>query len=1636
MFDKNSSVEAKSHQARKPLSLSAAQQGIWFAQQVNAKAANGVFKIAEYLDIQGSIDPSILERAIRQTVQEADCFHVSIDSSVEGLCQIRTLPVDWQMPKLDFSAEPNPHRAALKWMQADLDQPMRLNQDPLFRFALIQLSPTQFYLYQCAHHVIVDGFGARLITQRIVALYNQLACGENSPSPFDSLANSLEQEHFYQASKAFSNDQEYWQQQCAKLPIAASLTEKKAPCSHVFRERIHLPDTLSEALRAMAKRHQASLPQLIVTLLGAYVYRMTGQALMSVGFPVTGRRNKIQRSTPYMASNIVPLQLDYSEPRSVSKLLRAVGKGIRGALRHHAYRSESIKNDLGIYDEHQPLYSTVLNFLPYQQQLQLGAASARMHSLSIGPTDDLVMTMFDHGNGLEFGLDANAAVFSLPTVQRHLERVVQFLTSATETEQGSIADFDLVLEDEKHSLLQKFNPAPTAYSDTLGLQHLFERCAASAPHSLALECDGESMTYAELNTKANQLAHWLIERGVGCESRVAISMPRTPDLIVAVLATLKAGATYVPIDPSYPQDRRHYMVNDCQPRIILTSADSDFHHQTFAHPCDVVDFSMLTAELNRFSEHDVELSDFDAAQLAYIIYTSGSTGQPKGVMLEHRNAVNLVEWAIAESGAALFEKTLFSTSLNFDLSVYEIFTTLSCGGALVMVENALSLLDNPLPVTLINTVPSALSALVDGNGINESVKQVNVAGEPLKRELAERLFAQTRVPKLCNLYAPSETTTYSTFVTMAREDGYAAHIGKPLNNTAAYILDEHQQLVPPGVVGELYLGGAGVARGYLNRDDLTTERFLPDPFYAEVLNSAGLKDNQSARMYRTGDLGRWLADGNIEFLGRNDFQVKIRGFRIELGEIEAALAKCDGIEQAVVVARDNASGDPQLVAYFSTDNQAVDISDVVEQIRQPLPEYMIPSAFVELDAIPLTPNGKVDRKALPAPQASAYLQSHYVAPRGEDETQLAALWQDLLGGQNVGRFDSFFALGGHSLLAVQLLSRIRQCFERDLTLSDIFNSPTLSAMAKRIGESETSAAMLPAITPQTAQPLRSLTSPISYPLSYAQKRLWLLEQLDSRSSKAYTLHHSIRLQGAVNHVLLEQAFRALIARHSALRTRFVVVNGEPVQQVMPADDQFVLSRRHVDTPCVDPEFHLSQGGLIAAELIEQGGEDFVLNISLHHIITDGWSTTLMLNQLIATYNQLLNGEELEVLGETLSYGDFADWQQQHFQGDWLKPQQDYWLNALHGIPESLTLPTDRPRPEQQDYAGHSFAIELDAALTQKAKAFAVQHHCSLYMVLLASFAATMARLAGQDDVVIGTPNAGRTRTELESIVGMFVNTQAMRVRLQDELNGADLLAQVKATTLAAQANQDLPFEQIVDAVAPNRSMAHNPVFQVVFALHNTPDQLATMEQIDVTPLLGRSDAAQFDLSLGLYEIDQRLQGYVNFATALFERQTIERYVAHWQQLLAAMLDKPSERVSRLPLLSANELQQVTGDFNADKQSYPVTECIHQRFEAQVDAFPEHIAVSYQTHTLTYRELNAKANQLAHWLTEQGVEPDSRVAIALERSESLLVAILATLKAGGAYVPLDPNYPQQRLTYTLEDSQPQVVITSSELVERL
>ncbi|CAJ6803575.1 non-ribosomal peptide synthase [Burkholderia pseudomallei] len=1436
-----------------------------------------------------------------------------------------------------------------------------------------------------------------------------------------------------------------------------------------FQQR--LSPELSKAIRVCTRRLGVSPASLMHLAWAMVLSRATGRREAVFGTVLFGRMQGGERGMG-MFINTLPIRIDVDE------------RYVAECLAHTHERVVQL-----IYHEHAPLALALrCSGLPAQQALFSSLLNYRHSEQAARPPRDDDDIQYLDGNErtnypLTVSIDDLGEAFSVTVQARHpasperirafMETALEQLVRALDGTSGvaapgvvmpriAVRDIDVLPSEERHRLLVEWNDTAADYPQDQCLHRLFEAQAARHPDTIALIADGEPVGYAELNRRANRLARHLSARGLQPDQRVAICIDRGIDMVVAMLAVLKAGGAYVPLDPAYPSERLDYLLRDCAPVALLTHARLGASMQTrlvlalarLDTGCALIDLESDAGAWRHERDDDPPPSGLTPRHLAYVIYTSGSTGQPKGVMVEHRSVCNLVAWHAGAFDVGTGCRSASVAGVAFDATTWEVWAALCNGGCLSLApgdaaSDPQALLRwwraQELDVGFLVT-PLAELAYATGQS-NAGMRTLLIGGDRLSR------WPDSMPPgqMLVNNYGPTEATVVATSGRL--QPGEATPpIGRPIANTRVYVLDAWLRPAPIGVAGELYIGGVQVARGYLNRPELTRERFIDDPFVA------------GGRLYKTGDLARWRTDGRLEYLGRNDFQVKIRGFRIELGEIEAQLAKVADVREVVVLARDSAAEvhdsatehatpnalspspetstataaatatatatatEKRLVAYYTGD---ADVVALRAQAAQHLPSYMVPSAYVRLDAWPLTPNGKLDRRALPAPADDAYARAEYEAPQGAREEALAAIWRELLHVERVSRHDNFFELGGHSLLAVQLVSRLRQALSVEVALGTVFDAPVLSALAERLEAENT--AVLPPI------PLAPRDGRIA--LSLAQQRLWFLTQLEG-VSEAYHMSGAVRLDGLLNREVLQRALNRIVMRHEALRTCFAREEGEPIQVIQPHADLTVsyhdlreaeqseqrakdLSQAHASAP-----FDLSRDLPVRVLLLQLADEAHVVQVVMHHIASDGWSVGVFLQELSALYGSFIAKQDDPLAPLPLQYADYAAWQRRWLASGQLEKQGAFWQTNLSGAPTLLELPTDRPRPPKQSHAGASVEVKLGAALSERVKRLSQRHGVTPYMTLLSSWAAVLSRLSGQEEVVIGSPVAGRNRTEVEALIGFFVNTLALRLDLSSEPTVGELLKRTKAQVLSAQAHQDLPFDQVVERVKPPRSTAHPPLFQVMFDWHNTPARALTMPGLTVSVARTETTTSQYDLVLSMQERNGDIVGHLNYATALFDEQTARRYARYWRRLLEGMTaGSANVSVARLPLLDEAEREQVVHEWNATERVYPIRQCIHQLFEAQAARTPNAIAIAIGDERLTYAALNASANRLARHLRALGVVADTRVAVCIERGAPMVIALLAIWKAGGAYVPLDPAYPRERIAYMLRDSAPIAVLTS-------
>ncbi|MED1809085.1 non-ribosomal peptide synthetase DhbF [Bacillus subtilis] len=1616
-------------------SLTGAQTGIWFAQQLDPD--NPIYNTAEYIEINGPINIALFEEALRHVIKEAESLHVRFGENMDGPWQMINPSPDVQLHVIDVSSEPDPEKTALNWMKADLAKPVDLGYDPLFNEALFIVGPDRFFWYQRIHHIAIDGFGFSLIAQRVASTYTALIKGQTAKGrSFGSLQAILEEDTDYRGSEQYEKDRQFWLDRFADAPEVVSLADRAPRTSNSFlRHTAYLPPSDVNALKEASRYFSGSWHEVMIAVSAVYVHRMTGSEDVVLGLPMMGRIGSASLNVPAMVMNLLPLRLTVSSSMSFSELIQQISREIRSIRRHHKYRHEELRRDLKLIGENHRLFGPQINLMLFDYGLDFAGALGTTHNLSAGPVDDLSINVYDRtdGSGLRIDVDANPEVYSESDIKLHQQRILQLLQTASAGEDMLIGQMELLLPEEKEKVISKWNE--TAKSEKLvSLQDMFEKQAVLTPERIALMCDDIQVNYRKLNEEANRLARLLIEKGLGPEQFVALALPRSPEMVASMLGVLKTGAAYLPLDPEFPADRISYMLEDAKPSCIITTEEiAASLPDNLAVPELVLDQAVTQEIIKRYSPENPDVS-VSLDHPAYIIYTSGSTGRPKGVVVTQKSLSNFLLSMQEAFSLGEEDRLLAVTTVAFDISALELYLPLISGAQIVIAKKetirepqALAQMIENFDINIMQATPTLWHALVTSEPEKLRGLRVLVGGEALPSGLLQAL--QDLHCSVTNLYGPTETTIWSAAAFLEEGLQGVPPIGKPIWNTQVYVLDNGLQPVPPGVVGELYIAGTGLARGYFHRPDLTAERFVADPY-----------GPPGTRMYRTGDQARWRADGSLDYIGRADHQIKIRGFRIELGEIDAVLANHPHIEQASVVVREDQPGDKRLAAYVVADT-AIDTAELRRYMGASLPDYMVPSAFVEMDELPLTPNGKLDRKALPAPDFSTSVSDR--SPRTPQEEILCDLFAEVLGLARVGIDDSFFELGGHSLLAARLMSRIREVMGAELGIAKLFDEPTVAGLAAHLDLA------------QSARPaLQRAERPEKIPLSFAQRRLWFLHCLEG-PSPTYNIPVAVRLSGELDQGLLKAALYDLVCRHESLRTIFPESQGTSYQHILDADQahpelhvteiaEKELSDRLAEA--VRYSFDLAAEPAFRAELFVIGPDEYVLLLLVHHIVGDGWSLTPLTRDLGTAYAARCHGRSPEWAPLAVQYADYALWQQELLGNEnnpnsLIAGQLAFWKETLKNLPDQLELPTDYSRPAEPSHDGDTIHFRIEPEFHKRLQELARANRVSLFMVLQSGLAALLTRLGAGTDIPIGSPIAGRNDDALGDLVGLFINTLVLRTDTSGDPSFRELLDRVRKVNLAAYDNQDLPFERLVEVLNPARSRATHPLFQIMLAFQNTPDAELHLPDMESSLRINSVGSAKFDLTLEISEdrladgTPNGMEGLLEYSTDLFKRETAQALADRLMRLLEAAESDPDKQIGNLDILAPEERSSMVTDWQSVSEKI-LHACLPEQFEKQAALRPDAIAVVYENQALNYAELNERANRLARMLISEGVGPEQFVALALPRSLEMAVGLLAVLKAGAAYLPLDPDYPADRIAFMLKDAQPAFIMTNTKAADHI
>ncbi|CAH1206498.1 D-alanine--D-alanyl carrier protein ligase [Paenibacillus plantiphilus] len=1543
-------------------------------------------------------------------------------------------------------------------------RPFDLEQAPLFRFGLFSLNPRKHIFAFDIHHIISDGISMDIFLREFTQLYqDQDQCLPETRIQYKDYA--VWQQGF-QSSPRFLKQKKFWSEQLTgELPLLNLPLDYARPSVRTYagdRVTVSIDPKLLDDLKLFSYRSETTMFMILLSAYSVLLSKYTGQTDIIVGTPVAGRQHADTHQVMGLFLNTLAIRCFPEPDQTAIQYLHSIKDTSLKAFENQSYPFEEVVSSLDLRQDlsRNPLVETMFVLQnASNSQISFGDASLRPYPLHNKLTKfDLTLNVAEAGDGLSCRFDFCTSLFEKETIERLSEHFINILNFIVSHPQSSLSSIELPDEAEKAQLLERFNDTEASYPSDRTIHSLFEEQVRKTPDHVAVVHEEERLTYAELNARANRLAHVLRKQGVGPDEIVGLILERSVDMIVGIMGILKAGGAYLPIDPDYPADRIRFMLENSGTKwLVIDPAISE--QPVFGGTLIRLDEAELAGRDRSNSElpgSNPELAGRDSlnpdwvngpSDLAYVIYTSGTTGTPKGTLIEHRNVVRLLvndrqPFAFGEEDVW----TLFH-SYCFDFSVWEMYGALLNGGRLIVVPKetvrdpaAFAKLLVDTGTTVLNQTPAAFYALAEReaeNGKELALRYVIFGGEALKPVMLKDFHERYPETKLVNMYGITETTVHVTYkeITADEIERNASSIGKPIPTLTAYILDSQRRLVPIGVTGELYVGGEGVCRGYLNRPELTAERFVENPYVP------------GERLYKTGDWARWLPNGEMEYYGRIDEQVKIRGYRIELGEIEAAILQEPTVREAVVMAKEDRDGSLYLCAYISVaadkegeaepagkegevaagGKEGKATAEVKASLQRKLPAYMVPSAFVALEKLPLTANGKIDRKALPEPeQGSAGMP--YEAPVTAMEAGLARLWEDILGVERIGAADNFFERGGHSLRAMTLLSRMHKEWNVQMPLKTIFESPTLRGLAQAIQAIEGLA-----VNPYAAiEPVEGRTY---YPVSPAQRRMLILQQLEG-AEVSYNMPAVLMMEGPLDRSRLETAFAHLVARHESLRTSFEWVDGEPVQRVH-GEVPFTISWESCSEGEVASRveafirpFDLESAPLLRVGLLHLSEERHVLLYDMHHIISDGVSMGVLEQEFAVLYR----GDELIPL--RIQYKDYTVWQNERLGdkrlgAEELAKQEDYWKDVFSGDIPVLSMPTDHARPVVRSFEGDHIGFTVEAELAERLRQMGADQGATLYMVLLAAYTALLSHYTGQEDIVVGTPVAGRPHADLEQMIGMFVGTLALRNYPSGEKRFAEFVEEVKQRVLQAFEHQDYPFEELVEKLDVARDMSRNPLFDTMFVLQNLERRETELEGLRLSPYAAGNGAAKFDLALTAAEgADDGAAGLyftLDYSTALYERQTMERLADHFSRLLEQLAANPDMKLADIEMVSVDEKNQLLHVFNDTQASYPSDRTIHSLFEEQVRKTPDHVAVVHEEERLTYAELNARANRLAHALREQGVGPDEIVGLMMERSVDMAVGMLGILKAGGSFMAIDPGYPAVRIQQMLADSQTSLLV---------
>nr|WP_198730486.1 non-ribosomal peptide synthetase [Mycolicibacterium baixiangningiae] len=1617
---------------------------IWLAEQLATEAP--VRQIGEYLIIHGPINADRLRTACERVVASNPCLQVVVRQDNDGVVWQEPCNAggsDFPFTYYDLSASEDRLAKSQSFMAENLAEPLDLREGPLYRYALFKLSTDTYIWQHVYHHVVTDAFGLSLIAAQVAEVYNLGSNARDAPigQQINAIADYLKLESGERKrvlGPEFDAYREAVASRSFELVDFSHGRRSYRSARHNLTQRFRLDAKLVNRVREICADYGVKASTFMTATVGVLAGRFTDSGHVAHGMLFGSRRSAEARTSVGPFANALPLCVTVEKSSTFADVMTNTARAVDIAQSVQGFRGEELARSLNISGGLSALYHYEVNYMRYSYKMEFGGHAVTQVVQSGGLVDNLSFMVFDIDfDVIDLDIHANAALYSSQDVELLVERFQRVLEAVINDPLCLVGSIDVLTDDERRKVLEQWNDGGAVEAERLPLlPDMVSARAGQAPDKTAVVYGDVSLTYGQLEEASNQLARLLISQGVGPETIVGLAVPRSPEMVISMLAVLKAGGAYLPIDTSYPPDRIAFMLTDAQPLLLLTTTEvvdllGDTNTTTLVLDDAALHDRLTGHSTTAITDHDRH-TPLHPHNAAYIIYTSGSTGTPKGVTATHLGLTNLTQnWSSLVGDASQSingndARSVSGTSIQFDVSVHEVLCSLSNGTSVELLtdQSALANWRPSTDVSYLSGVPSVLAGIDESLPVSTS--RVLFAGEALPVHVAYQWVDMGAV--ILNVYGPTEASVFA-LMSDPLVVGGGVPIGRALSGVRVYVLDSGLGPVAPGVVGELYISGLGVTRGYLGRAGLTASRFVADPF-----------DGSGVRMYRTGDLVRWRADGQLEFVGRVDDQVKVRGFRIELGEVEAAMAAHPGVEHAVAMVREDRPGDRRLVGYVVA-GEGVEVSEVRRFVAQRLPEFMVPAAVVVMDRVPLTVNGKVDRRALPVP---VYSVGTSRGPQTPVEDLLCGAFCEVLGLNEVGVDDNFFDLGGNSLLATRLVARLRHTLAADLTVRTLFDHPTITQLAPHTGRRAKGLTSKPKLS--------SCVRADVVPASAAQSRLWFLDRVGDLEP-AYNMPFALRVVGDVDVAALDAALGDVVDRHESLRTVFVEVEGRPFQRVLSGTQGFsgleigrLAAGQALDevlTQLARHRFDLAAQPPLLAKLVTVSATEHVLVIVVHHIASDGWSMRPLFEDLKHAYAARRCGVAPDWEPLPVQYVDYSLWQEELFRElrdptSQLGVQAQYWEKTLAGLPAHISLPTDRPYPAVASYAGDVVAFDIDQETARNVSLLARRHGASSFMVVAAAVSVLLSRMGAGEDIALGTPVAGRTDEALNDLIGFFVNTAVLRIDLSGTPTFLEVLNNVRERSLDAFHNQDVPFEHIVELLNPVRSLAHQPIFQVMLAWNNTASATLALDGLDVTPVPIATKTARMDLVFSLADSpDQGITGALEYRTDVFDRESVQLLVERFQRVLEAVINDPLCLVGSIDVLTDDERRKVLEQWNdggaVEAERLPL---LPDMVSARAGQAPDKTAVVYGDVSLTYGQLEEASNQLARLLISQGVGPETIVGLAVPRSPEMVISMLAVLKAGGAYLPIDTSYPPDRIAFMLTDAQPLLLLTTTEVVDLL